>query len=145
MSIKSQRTPRSAARSGVLHVRLHDQETAALKQLAAALGQPPSRLLRRLIREAITGGPDYFKDELVDLRRMVRELSAIGRNLNQLARAANRGEAVSGPTVRRVVNAAILQTAAVKALYDQALETVVKRAVVPLSREAAPAQEEGKA
>ena len=143
MAIKSQRKPRSAPRSGVVHVRLHQDEAVALKRLAAKLDQTQSRVLRRLIREALTGAPDYFKDELVDLRRMVRELAAIGRNLNQLARAANQGGAVDGAEVRRVVNAGIVQTAAVKALYGQAVETVVKRAVVPLHEEATPAQEEG--
>ena len=131
-----QKKPRPAPRSGMVHVRLYVHEAAALKQLAAHLGQSPSRLIRRLIREAITGGPDYFKDELVDLRRVSRELAAIGRNLNQLSRAANQGATVSGDDVRRVINAGILQMEVVKGLYDQALETVVKRAVLPLHHEA---------
>ena len=131
MSIKNQRTPDARRLSGVVRVRLRPEEAAGLKQFAANLGQSPSRIIRRLIREAINGGPDYFKDELVDLRGATRELAAIGRNLNQLSHAANRGEAVSGPTVRRVVNAALVQTEAVKALYVQALETVAERAVGP--------------
>ena len=36
-------------------------------------------------------------EELLALRRTVSELGAVGRNLNQLARAANQGERVSGP------------------------------------------------
>lgn len=119
-------------RSRMLHVRLRDAEYAGLQELAAALGQTPSRVLRRLIREALTGGPDYFTDELRGLRGLVRELTAHGRNLNQLARAANRGRVVEAAEVRRVVNAGLVQLAAVKALYDQVLETVVKRAVDPL-------------
>ena len=95
--------------------------------------QPPSRILRRLLREALTGGPDYFKDELVDLRRMCRELSAIGRNLNQLVRTANQGGAVDGADVRRVINAGLMQMEAVKELYGRAVRATVKRAVLPLS------------
>ena len=130
-------------RSRMLHVRLRDAEYAGLQQLAAALGQPPSRILRRLLREALTGGPDYFKDELVDLRRLVRELTANGRNLNQLARAANRGAVVEAAEVRRVVNAGMVQLAAIQALFDQVLENVVKRTVVPLSGESPRVPEEG--
>ena len=143
MPITNQRKPDAARRSGVAHVRLRPEEAAALKALAADLGQTPSRIIRRLIREAINGRPDYFKDELVDLREATRELAAIGRNLNQLSRAANRGEAVSGPAVRRVVNAAMVQMEGVKGLYLQALETVAKRAVLPVRQEAG--QEEASA
>ena len=132
-------------RSRMLHVRLREAEYAGLQQLAVARGQPPSRLLRRLLREALTGGPDYFKDELVDLRGLVRELTAIGRNLNQLARAANRGGVVEGAEVRRVVNAGMVQLAAIQARFEQVLETVVKRTVVPLSGESPRAPEEGNA
>ena len=124
-------------RSRTLHVRLRDQEWAGLQHLAVTLDQRPSRIMRRLLREALTGGPDYFKDDRPALSRVSRELAAIGRNLNQLTRAANQGQAVSGDEVQRVVNAARVQTAAVKALYDQVLDATVKRAVVPLYEEAA--------
>ena len=122
-------------RSKMAFVRLREDEWAALTELAATLGQPPSRIMRRLIREAITGGPDYFKDEMVDLSRMILELAAIGSNLNQLARAANQGGAVSGDDVRRVINAGLVQMEAVKGLYKRAVRTTVKRAVVPLYEE----------
>lgn len=122
----------STVRSQAVRVRLREEERAAFQQFAAALGQTPSRIIRRLIREAITGGPDYFKDELGELRKMRRELTAIGRNLNQLARAANQGGVVEGADVRRVVNACLVQTAAVKALYRALLDTVVNRTVEPL-------------
>lgn len=123
-------------RSRMVHVRLREDEWAGFQQLAENLDQAPSRILRRLIREALTGGPDYFDDGLLELRRMHRELAAIGRNLNQLARAANQGEAVGGEDVRRVINAGLVQMEAVKGLYDRALETIVKRAVGPLYQEA---------
>ena len=123
-------------RSRMVGVRLREQEWAGLQELAAKLDQSPSRIIRRLLREALTGGPDYFNDELVDLRRMCRELAAIGRNLNQLALTANQGVAVDGADVRRVINAGIMQTAAVKELYERARATIVQRAVVPLYEEA---------
>ena len=119
-------------RSRMAFVRLRDQEWAALKQLAAEMDQTPSRVLRRMIREAITGGPDYFDDGVGELRRMRTELAAIGRNLNQLSRTANQGGVVGGEDVRRVINAGIVQMEAVKELYGRAVRATVKRAVLPL-------------
>ena len=52
-------------RSRMAFVRLREAEWVGLKQLAAALDQPPSRIMRRLIREALTGGPDYFDDGVI--------------------------------------------------------------------------------
>jgi len=72
-----------AIRSKTVCVRLRAEEEAGLKKLAADLGQAPSRIMRRLIREALTGGPDYFDDGVLDLRRMHRELAVIGRNLHR--------------------------------------------------------------
>ena len=126
----------AATRSRMAFVRLREEEDAALKKLAADLGQTPSRLLRRLIREALTGGPDYFDDGAIDLLRMHRELAAIGRNLNQLSRTANQGGAVGGDDVRRVINAGIVQMEAVKELYLRAVRATVTRAVLPLYEEA---------
>jgi hypothetical protein len=37
------------------------------------------------------------KDELIALRRSMAELRAVGRNLNQIARAANQGARGNGP------------------------------------------------
>ena len=126
----------SSALSRSRNIRLHLAEDQGLKQLAETLGETPSRVIRRLIREALTGGPDYFEDGVLDLRRMHRELASIGRNLNQLSRAANQGAAVSGEDVRRVINAGIVQMEAVKGLYLRAVRATVKRAVLPLYQEA---------
>jgi hypothetical protein len=37
------------------------------------------------------------KEELLALKRTLAELGAIGRNVNQIAHAANRGERATGP------------------------------------------------
>ena len=88
-------------RTGVVNVRLWTEEKEGLAQLAETLGETPSRVLRRLIREAINGGPDYFEDGAGEIRRMRYELTRIGRNLNQFARAVNRGERVMSADLRR--------------------------------------------
>jgi len=123
--------PGSKVRSQAVRVRLYEAERAAFQQFAAQLGQTPSRIIRRLIREAITAGPDYFDDGLLELRQMRRALDRVGGNLNQLVRAANQGQAVEGAEVRRVLNAVSVQVEAVKELYRRAELAGVGRAVVP--------------
>lgn len=123
---------RREIRSSSLNVRVRPEEREAFQEFAASLGQTPSRVLRRLVREAITGGGDYFKDEMVGLRAVSREVAAIGNNLNQLAKAANRGEWPIGEDVKRVVNAARVQTAALIARYNQSIKSVRRRTVEAL-------------
>ena len=126
----------SPARSRVRHIRLRLEEDTALQQLARTLHQTPSRVLRRLLREAVTGGPDFFDEGVIDLRMLHRQVAAIGRNLNQLVRAANRGEVLAGEDVRRVLNATRVQLAAVQEIYSTAVRAAVQRTVVPLCEEA---------
>lgn len=134
-------------RSRMVHVRLREEEWAAFQRFATVIDQKPSRILRRLLREAITAGPDYFDDGLLELRRMRNELAAIGRNLNQLVRTANQGAAVDGDERRRVINAVAVQVEAVKGLYRRAELDGVGRAVGALPEDAVlPAsQEDGRA
>ena len=130
-------------RSRMAGIRLREDEWAALQRLAAQLGQNPSRIIRRLIREAITGGPDYFDDGLREQHRMRVALTAIGTNLNQLARAANQGQSLDGADVRRVINAGLVQVAGVEALYHQAVAAARGRTARALSEEARPAARGG--
>lgn len=118
-------------RSRVVGIRLREQEWAAFRQFAARIDQKPARVARRLIREAVTAGPDYFDDGLLELHRMRVELGAIGRNLNQLVRVANQGELVGGDELKRVLNAVAVQVEAVKERYQRAELDGVGRVVVP--------------
>ena len=122
-------------RSRVAGIRLREEEWTGLKQLAETLGTTPSRVIRRLVREAINGGPDYFEDGEGDIRRMHHELMRIGRNLNQFARAVNRGERVMSADLRRAFNACTVQTEAVKQVYFRAVQAAARRAWRPLYRE----------
>lgn len=75
-----------------LHFRLTEAEHDRLKILAGALGVPPSRLLRRAVREMVNGGPDLFDDGVAALSEVARQLAAIGRRLDAAS-------ASSGPTM----------------------------------------------
>ena len=126
--------PRTDSRSEALRFRVRPAEAAALRDLAQALGQTPSRVLRRLLREAVTHGPDYFADQATAFQHTSEQLARIGRNLNQLVRSINRGDQVAPADLRRVVNAARLQVSAATHLYQAAVQATQQRQVVALDQ-----------
>tara|TARA_R110002124_G_scaffold278874_1_gene451107 strand:- start:14888 stop:15280 length:393 start_codon:yes stop_codon:yes gene_type:complete len=76
-------------KSEAQRVRLTMDENQALKNLALEMGVKPSKLIRRLIREAVNQGPDFFDDGIKELRETNRQIGAIGRNLNRLVLMMN--------------------------------------------------------
>lgn len=97
-----------AHRSGVLEdeldaigtrvcIRLRPDDRLLLRERAVARGLPSATYVSVLVRAHLRHLTPLPKDELVALKRSVAELGAIGRNLNQIARAANNGDRVVGP------------------------------------------------
>jgi hypothetical protein len=74
-----------------LNVRLPADDRLLLDERAAARGMASGTYVSWLVRAHLKSQPPLPKAELSTLRRAVAELGAIGRNLNQLARAANSG------------------------------------------------------
>jgi Bacterial mobilisation protein (MobC) len=58
----------------------------------------PATYVAVLVRSHLRGLAPLPRDELLALKRSVAELGAIGRNVNQIARAMNQGGRVSGPS-----------------------------------------------
>jgi hypothetical protein len=87
-----------AERDMRLTVRLHRGDQSLLRERAAARGMPAATYLAVLARTHLRSLAPLPRDELLALKRSVAELGSIGRNLNQVAYAANRGERVTGPS-----------------------------------------------
>ena len=85
-----------AARGARLYVRLRHEDRLLLRERANARGLPPATYVSVLVRTHLRDLAPLPKEELVALKRSVAELSAIGRNLNQIARTANQGGRVAG-------------------------------------------------
>jgi hypothetical protein len=81
-----QRAPGSS-----LYVRLRPEDRLLLRERAAARGMASATYVSVLVRSHLRSAAPLPKDELVALKRAVSELGAVGRNLNQVARAANQG------------------------------------------------------
>lgn len=119
-------------RSEAFRVRVRDDERAGLDRLAQSLKRKPSEIIRRLVREAVTAGPDYFDDGVKELRAAHRQLAAVGRNINQLAKAANRDEPVVSSELRDELAVVMARVEDMAGLYRGAIEQARKRTVKPL-------------
>jgi hypothetical protein len=89
---------RISTRATRLTIRLVTEDQLLLKARASARGMAAATYVSMLVRAHLRILSPIPKQELMVLRRSVTELGAMGRNLNQIARAANRGGQVVGPT-----------------------------------------------
>jgi len=85
------------SRDARLSVRLAPEDRSLLSARATARGMASATYVSVLVRSHLRNLAPLPKEELLALRRSVAELGAIGRNLNQIARAANQGGKPSGP------------------------------------------------
>ena len=76
-------------RSERLYTRLTPSEYRAVQTKANGMGMTPYTWTARLIRAHLIKAPQLSQDETRALREAIRELSYVGRNLNQVAHALN--------------------------------------------------------
>jgi hypothetical protein len=84
-------------RTARLMIRLRADDQLLLRDRAAARGMAPATYVSILTRAHLQSLTPLPKDELVALKRTIGELGSFGRNLNQIAHAANLGQVVTGP------------------------------------------------
>ena len=75
-----------------LYVRLDPNDRLLLKERAASRSVPPATYVAALVRCHLRGITPLLKEDRLALDRVVAELTAVGRNLNQVARALNHGQ-----------------------------------------------------
>ncbi|MDH4260552.1 MAG: MobC family plasmid mobilization relaxosome protein [Gammaproteobacteria bacterium] len=74
-----------------IYVRLRSGDRLLLDARAAARGLRPATYLSVLARSHLRSLAPLPKEEYLALKRSIGELAAIGRNINQIAKAANEG------------------------------------------------------
>ena len=79
------------ARRDYLTIRLRPGDITAVGKRSKVRRMKPSTYIAALVRSHLVQDPPLPPAELAALERATAELSAIGRNLNQLARAVNAG------------------------------------------------------
>ena len=85
------------SRDARLTVRLEPDDRILLCQRATARGMRSATYVSVLVRSHLRNLAPLPREELTALKRSMAELGAIGRNLNQIARAANLGGKLTGP------------------------------------------------
>jgi hypothetical protein len=85
------------APSGRISVRLRADDLLFLRERAKARELPTSTYVSFLIRAHLRARTPIPNAELETLKRSVAEVGAIGRNINQIARAVNQQQWPNGP------------------------------------------------
>lgn len=87
----------STSRASRVTIRLRPDDQMLLRERASARGLAPATYVSVLVRAHLRSLAPLPKEELLALKKAIAELGGIGRNLNQIARAANQGERWAGP------------------------------------------------
>jgi Bacterial mobilisation protein (MobC) len=85
------------AASGRISVRLRSDDLLLLRERSRAREMPTSTYVSLLVRSHLRELAPLPTAELEALKRSVAEVGAIGRNINQIARAVNEGQWPHGP------------------------------------------------
>ena len=80
-----------------LSIRLAPDDRLLLSERAGARGMPAATYVAVLVRSHLRKLTPLPTEELAALKRSIAELGAVGRNLNQMARAFNAGGRSAGP------------------------------------------------
>ena len=102
-------------------VRLRADDLLFLRERARARELPTSTYISYLIRSHLRAKAPLPNMELAVLKRSVAEIGAIGRNINQIARAVNQQQWPSGPdpaVLSEVVRVLTAMRAQIKALIN---------------------------
>ena len=94
--IQRQQLVERGHRSGRIYVRLRQDDELLLAARAAARGMRPATYVSALTRCHLKAVAPLPKEELLALKRSISELASIGRNINQIAKAANEGTRFPG-------------------------------------------------
>jgi Bacterial mobilisation protein (MobC) len=82
--------------SGRISVRLPNDDFLLLRERATARGLPAATYVSYLVRSHLRRLAPLPDAELKALKHAIGEVAAIGRNLNQIARAINSGDVANG-------------------------------------------------
>lgn len=86
------------ARNARVFVRLRSEDHVLLRERATSREMATATYASVVLRTHLRGVWLFPDRELLELRRSVAELGAIGRNLSQIARAANQSGRFAGPS-----------------------------------------------
>jgi Mobilization protein NikA len=93
----------SVARDARVFVRLRPEDHVLLRERAASRDMATATYASAVLRTHLRNAAPIPDRELLELKRSVAELGAIGRNLNQIARVANQSGRLGGPSSQELL------------------------------------------
>ena len=118
--------PEPVPSSGRISVRLAVDDLLLLRERSRSRGMPSATYVSYLVRSHLRHLAPIPDNELKLLLQAVNQVSAVGRNLNQIARSFNAGDMTSGPTkgdLRAVMGACAALRDAFKAVLDRNIQS----------------------
>jgi len=118
--------PEPVPASGRISVRLRNDDLLLLRERAAVRGLPAATYVSYLVRSHLRRIAPLPDVELKALKHAIGEISAIGRNLNQIAREVNGREGAAGPNradLQALLRACMGLRDAVKAVVNRNLSS----------------------
>ena len=118
--------PQPVPSSGRISVRLAVDDLLLLRERSRNRGMPSATYISYLVRSHLRRLAPIPDSELKTLLQAISQVSAVGRNLNQIARAFNTGDMTSGPTrgdLRAVLGACGALRDAFKAVLDRNIQS----------------------
>jgi hypothetical protein len=92
---------------GQIRLRLRSEEVQAIRALAEPEGYSAQAWIVRQLRHRLDGAIPFAKDELDELRAVMRELGALGRNLNRMLHILQRTDRLEGSLELQALSASI--------------------------------------
>ena len=89
--------PKDQKKSGIFTLRLRPEEHEEFQRYSESIGIKRNQILLKIIRELVNDEVHLTKPEAQEFQRVVAQLTAIGRNLNQLTRATNKAAMAGEP------------------------------------------------
>lgn len=111
-------------RPKVLGVRLSEAEHEALFALAKSRNATASRLVTSAVREIVTKHAAFLDEQGEQLTELILQVAAVGRNINQIAHAANRRKSqvfVDHAALKEVMDVIAAQREALQMMKDSAI------------------------
>ncbi|HEX8978106.1 MAG TPA: plasmid mobilization relaxosome protein MobC, partial [Parasulfuritortus sp.] len=107
-------------------VRMPSYVIAGAQKRAHAQGMATSRWIASLVQTNLTLQPVMTNHELTALRFSIRELAAVGRNINQITRAINQGSYVANGELQE----ALIEVGQAIDAHEKAMRELVSRSLL---------------
>lgn len=89
-------------KTGIISLRMTPKESQEFEKYAESIGIKRNPILLKIVRELVNDEIHLSKPEMKEFQAALAQLTAIGRNLNQLTRSANKAALAGEPLPKKL-------------------------------------------